>query len=95
MDFTLAGRISIKFTGDDFKKSLADHKAFDLPLLDTNKLGISVHALSLRNIDGVPYYWMNDSILLNAHTGQITPGINRDQAVAVAQAHLKPLGIID
>ena len=31
--------------GDDFKKSLADHKAFDLPLLDTNKLGISVHAL--------------------------------------------------
>lgn len=81
--------------GDDFKKSPADHKAFDLPLLDTNKLDISVHALSLRNIDGVPYYWMNDSILLNAHTGQITPGINRDQAVAVAQAHLKPLGIID
>ena len=81
--------------GDDFKKSPAEHVAFDLPVLDAAKLGMPVHALSLRTIDGEPYYWINDSILVEAYTGQITPGINKDQAVAVAQAHLKPLGKID
>ncbi len=49
-------------------------------------LGIS--SLELIHINHQPHYWVNDSLLFNALTGQNKKGISEEESVEIARNHL-------
>ena len=74
--------------GDQFKKK-AELKMFtDLPALDSLLPNTAISSLKLHPIGQIPYYWVNDSLLVNAKTGQVRRGISEEEALAVASRYL-------
>ena len=49
-----------------------------------------VASMELRSIAGKPYYWVNDSLLIDARNGEVREGITAGEARAVAADHMKP-----
>ncbi|NER10871.1 hypothetical protein SAMN06265375_102147 [Muriicola jejuensis] len=58
------------------------------PLSDTHLEGIS--SLELRDIGGKPYYWINDSYLMDARSGLKRTGITEEEALQIAGANMSP-----
>lgn len=77
--------------GDDFK-ILPPQKVAFANLLGTDSLigGQPVESLELLEIAGSPYYWINESQLVHAQSGKPKHGINKKEAMAVAQRYIKP-----
>lgn len=78
-----------KIHGDQFhREHVMTHSPRNLisPAQLDSTLGIS--SLELRYINHQPHYWVNDSLLYNAQTGQIKKGITETEAVEIAQNHL-------
>ncbi|MDT0606772.1 PepSY domain-containing protein [Croceitalea rosinachiae] len=76
--------------GDHFKK-LPPEKASFSNLLGTSDLQVSgeIESLELLEIAGKPFYWINDSKLLNASTGELREKVSPDEALLVAAKYLK------
>ncbi len=77
--------------GDHFKKEIPTTHAFN------QLIGISslekvppIKTLELREINKIPYYWINNNYLYNAITGKLKNGITKNEAIAVANRFLKP-----
>ncbi len=75
--------------GDNFKKEAK-------PIVHSNLLGlnhvfskINVYSLELKTIAGNPYYWVNDSILLDSRTGVMKSNISEKEALIVAAKHMR------
>jgi len=47
-------------------------------------------SLELKEIAGNPYYWINDSFLMDARTGIIKNGISKEEALQVANKNIVP-----
>lgn len=47
-----------------------------------------VTSLELREIGDKPYYWINDSYLIDAQTGTVKNEITRDEAMQIARNHM-------
>lgn len=75
--------------GDHFRKIPPSQVHFEdlvapvLPGID------GINRLEFRAIAGHPFYWINDSLLLDAHTGAVRQGITVAEAIAVAENHMQ------
>jgi hypothetical protein len=60
-------------------------------LFSLNELANSpgIQTVELREIAGVPHYWINNRNLYNAKTGEIEDGISKDEALCIAKNHIK------
>ena len=47
-----------------------------------------IHSLELKEIADEPYYWINESTLQNARTGEIKKDLSEEEAVLVANQHM-------
>jgi hypothetical protein len=77
--------------GDHFKRGEIRQTGFT-DLLGTDQLGLedSVRSLELLDIGGMPHYWVDQSVLYNARTGDKRAGITREEALKVADQHMLP-----
>ncbi|WP_455169403.1 PepSY domain-containing protein [Aegicerativicinus sediminis] len=75
--------------GDQFKK-LPPPMEYFTELISPTEIHNSsgIHSLELRDIAGKPYYWINNSELVDAKTGISQKGISKLEALDVAKKHL-------
>ena len=75
--------------GDHFRNMHHEPMAFDgLIGLSQINLPSKISSVSLKEIDGKPYYWVNDEFLVNARSGELKEGITQDEALAVAKVNM-------
>jgi hypothetical protein len=59
-------------------------------LIGLEALHTPIHEIDLIAIGNAPYYWINDTALYDAQTGQPLDEISEAQAMAIASAHVIP-----
>ncbi len=76
--------------GDHFKNLEYQPKAFN-NLISPSLLNVSegVNTIALRDIDNVPYYWVNGEQLYNAIDGSLKNKITKDEALYIAKNNMK------
>ncbi len=76
--------------GDHFKNMEYQPKAFS-GLVNPSQLNISegIRSIEIRDINAVPYYWVNETQLYNALDGTLKSYINREEALYVASNYMK------
>lgn len=76
--------------GDHFKDLDRQPKAF-ANLISPAQLQVpqGIQSIALRDINGVPYYWINEEELYNALNGTLKEGIDKTEALYVADMHIK------
>ena len=62
------------------------------PLSDTlhQQLQFPIKKINLKQLDGIPFLWLNDSILVNANTAEVITEISKEQAISVVKNHVLP-----
>ena len=78
--------------GDHYKK-VVDVVTPRQPYLTDSflqELPFPLHALKVKNIGKEYFFWVNDSILINAKTGSFLQEISAKQAIAIVQEHILP-----
>jgi uncharacterized iron-regulated membrane protein len=73
--------------GDHFKKG-SGPKVFS-GLRGLADFGEGVYAVELREIASEPYFWVNDSQLIHAISGEPKSGVTAEEAIAIAQKNLR------
>ncbi len=76
--------------GDQFKNLEYQPKTFN-NLLSPSELKTSegINTITLRDIDGVPFYWINKRQLYNALDGNPKEEISQKEALYIAKNHMK------
>ncbi|QHI35629.1 hypothetical protein IMCC3317_09750 [Kordia antarctica] len=76
--------------GDQFKNVAFQPKAFH-NLLSPSQLNIQdgIKTIEMRDLNSTPYYWVNNSQLINAIDGKLKNGITEKEALYVAKIHMK------
>lgn len=74
--------------GDQYFKEAPIRPQFDR-LIALDSLRIPIHQMELVAVGETPYFWINDSLLIQAQTGRIQKGITPKQAEEVARFHLR------
>jgi len=74
--------------GDQFKKEVKAPAFTNLSAFNGLVPNLPITSLTLRAIGKEPYYWVNDSILVNANNGEIKNQITEDEALQIAQSYL-------
>ncbi|MEX0273556.1 MAG: hypothetical protein AB3N16_04180, partial [Flavobacteriaceae bacterium] len=76
--------------GDHFKNMEYRPKAF-LDVMAPSELHVKegVRSIEIRDINGVPYYWINGNQLFNAVDGTPKPSITKEEALYVAGNHMR------
>jgi len=76
--------------GDQFKNLDYQPRTFN-NLISPMLLNVSegINTIELRDLKGVPYYWINKSKLYNAIDGEPKNNITEDEALYVAKNHMK------
>jgi len=58
-------------------------------LISPSKLNESnINSIELRDISGIPYYWINNANLYNAYTGILKDSITKNEAAYIAKQNL-------
>ena len=75
--------------GDQFKNKEVKIKAFD-HLIRPAQLqpAVSIHSIELREIEDLPFYWINKTVLYNAKNGLVKNGITKQEALNVAKKYM-------
>jgi hypothetical protein len=75
--------------GDHFRNMHHEPMAFD-GLIGLSQINVpsKISSVSLKEIDGKPYYWINNEILVDARSGEVKEGITKDEALAVAKTQM-------
>ena len=77
--------------GDTFnieKKDVYFENLLGLPFSEYSNL--KVKSIELRDIAEKPYFWINDSILIDATNGKIKEGISKTEALIIAKNYIVP-----
>lgn len=75
--------------GDHFRNMDYEPAAFDgLIGFSEVDLPVKISSLSLKEIAGKPYYWINNEFLVDARTGDPKEGISEEEALAVAERQM-------
>lgn len=76
--------------GDHFKKTEPSPTSF-LDLISPSELKIQegIKSIELRDINKKPYYWINKNSLYNAINGSIKNSITKEEAIYIANSHIK------
>ena len=79
-----------KIHGDHFKKENPEPTAF-IGLMAPSELELDegIRSLEIRDINGVPHYWINEAYLFNAENGSAKNGINKEEALYIANLNMK------
>lgn len=79
-----------KIHGDHFRKTPVTKVRFD-SLISPSKLHLAegIYTISLKDIGGKPYYFINNKNLYNAKTGILKTGITKKEALLVAKKYIK------
>lgn len=80
--------------GDQFIRVPPD-KAIYSNLIPLDSLKVSIRELDLVDIEGKPYYWINNNRLYDSKTGTIKNGITEKEAISIAQENLIEELILD
>lgn len=77
--------------GDHFRNMAYEPVAFE-GLIGLSQIDISdrISSLSLKEIAGKPYYWINNEYLVDAMDGSLKKGISEQEALAVAERQMSP-----
>lgn len=83
--------------GDHFKKEQIVQTSFSNLISPAEiKADVSIESLQLKNIAGVPYYWINNEVLVNAKNGNKREEITEEEALKIASENvLDELKIVD
>ena len=76
--------------GDHFK--VLDYETAyytDFIPLSALQLPKGIQSIELREINEVPYYWINNKTLFNAETGIIKNGVTESEALSIAKENIK------
>lgn len=77
--------------GDQFKNLESKKEQFQNLVAIDNFEGVKkVYSMELISIGEVPFFWVNDSILINARTGRPKAQITKEEALQVAKSNMKP-----
>ena len=81
----------------DHLKNLDYEPAFFTNLIGLNDLNIEsgIQKIQLREINGRPFYWINEEQLFDATTGEIKDGITKKEAEQIANRNMKKHLVID
>lgn len=76
--------------GDHYKNSNYQPKGFN-HLISPAEIAIpqEIHSIELRDIKGIPYYWVNKNQLYSALDGTPKEGISESEALYIANAYVK------
>ena len=76
--------------GDQFKNLTYQPKAFS-NLISPSQLNVSkeVSTIELRDINNLPYYWINKEKLYNAIDGSLKTNITKEEALYIAKINMK------
>lgn len=75
--------------GDHFRNMDYEPAAFDgLIGFSEVDLPVKISSLSLKEIAGKPYYWVNNEYLIDAKNGDLKQGISEEEALAVAKRQM-------
>ena len=76
--------------GDQFKNLHYQPMAFQ-NLMSPSLLNISegIKTIEIRDINSIPYYWLNKRVLYNALNGKLKSEITKEEAVYVAKQYMK------
>jgi len=78
-----------KIHGDNFKNINYKPKSFNNLISPSNIEGnVEVTSIDLREINGLPFYWVNRNKLFSATTGKLKEGISENEALALAKNHM-------
>lgn len=77
--------------GDHFRNTSDTAVAFkDLMSPGAITLPESITSLSLRDIAGLPYYWINGEWLVDARSGMVKKEISEEEALSIAGKKMRP-----
>lgn len=85
----------IYFSWTDIDEIHGDHfidppkKMVSIPSLNIADSTLKISEMALRIIEDHPYLWVNDSILLDAATGDVKQGVTQQEAEQIAQTYVK------
>lgn len=76
--------------GNQFKKNHPVYKSFN-DLISPTELEnqLTIQTIELREINNIPYYWINKDALYNAENGTLKKGITEKEALSVAKRFMK------
>ena len=76
--------------GDHFKKESPVHSSFsNLKSPAGLDPDLEISSISLQEISGEPYYFINDKLLIHANTGEKLDGISENDALSIAGRFMK------
>jgi hypothetical protein len=75
--------------GDHFHAEEMHHAVDGMSTFHQLDFSLQVHAMELQFVNHKPYFWVNDSILIDAKTGAIKAEIAKEEAIEIAQNHIK------
>ncbi|WP_350286884.1 PepSY domain-containing protein [uncultured Croceitalea sp.] len=76
--------------GDHFKNMEHQPQAFTGLIAPSElKLENGINSIEIRDINNVPYYWVNQNQLFNALDGKVKSSINKDEALYIAGNRIK------
>ena len=76
--------------GDQFKNLDYQPRAFDSLISPTAiKVIGGLKTIELRDLNNIPYYWVNNSQLINANNGKLKNRITELEALYVAKSYMK------
>jgi len=76
--------------GDQFKNLDYQPKAFN-SLISPSEMDVpdGINTIAIRDIDNIPFYWVNNKQLYNAIDGSQKNSITKDEALYIAKNHMK------
>jgi len=77
--------------GDHFRNMDYEPASFDgLIGLSQINMPAKISSLSLKEIAGKPYYWVNNEFLVDAKNGSLIENVSEQEALAVAERQMSP-----
>lgn len=73
--------------GDQFLRAKIIEPSYS-DLIGVDEIAQKISSLTLVSINQTPYYWVNESSLYNARTGELKTEISEDEALQVAENRL-------
>ena len=74
--------------GDHFKKVKVKNQFKNLLSPSEFYFGAAINSLELKEIAGIPYYWINGNKLINAYDGDVKDSITKQEAIIISNNNI-------
>jgi len=76
--------------GDQYKLNPQPQEFSNLLVSNTAFSEMKIHHISLRDLKGIPHYWINETALYNTSSYEKRDGISKEEALYVASQNIIP-----